>query len=137
MGARKRLRAEKLKEARKQEAFAKYNNCPCSPRKMRMVADLVRGEEVFKAMSILQYSSRDAAQKLEKVLRSAIANWEQKNEGADPTDSGLYVKEVKVDKARTLKRLRPRAQGRAFRIEKHSNHTTLVLGTKQEQEQEA
>ncbi len=99
-----------------------------------MVADLVRGEEVFKAMSILQYSSRDAAQKLEKVLRSAIANWEQKNEGEDPTDAGLYVKEVKVDKARTLKRLRPRAQGRAFRIEKTSNHVTLLLGTEQEQE---
>lgn len=132
MGARKRLRAEKLKEERKQIAYAKHSNCPCSPRKMRMVADLVRGEEVFKAMSILQYSSRDAAQKLEKVLRSAIANWEQKNEGGDPADAGLYVKEVKVDKARTLKRLRPRAQGRAFRIEKPSNHVTMVLGSKQE-----
>lgn len=86
-------------------------------------------------MSILQYSSKDAAQKLEKVLRSAIANWEQKNEGSDPTSAGLYVKEVKVDKARTLKRLRPRAQGRAFRIEKPSNHVTMVLGSQEEMQE--
>ncbi len=132
MGARKRLRAEKLKEARKQTAFAKHSNCPVSPRKMRLVADTVRGEEVFKAMAVLQHTPKEAARKLEKVLRSAISNWEQKNEGSDPETADLYVREIQVDKARSLKRIRPRAQGRAFRIEKPSNHVTLVLDQKQE-----
>lgn len=135
MGARKRLRAEALKEKRKNTAYARYSNCPISPRKMRLVADLVRGEDAFKAMSILQYTPKDAARKLEKVLRSAIANWDEKNEGKDPEDADLYVKEIRVDKARSLKRIRPRAQGRAYRIEKPSNHVTLTLGAKQEKEE--
>ncbi|MCB0401637.1 MAG: 50S ribosomal protein L22 [Flavobacteriales bacterium] len=127
MGARKRNRAEQTKEANKSISFAKLNNCPTSPRKMRLVADMVRGEDVFKALSILQFSPQDAARRLEKLLKSAIANWEAKNEGERPEDNNLVVKEIKVDSARMLKRIQPAPQGRAHRIRKRSNHVTLIV----------
>lgn len=127
MGARKRLRAEERKEANKTVAFASLNNCPTSPRKMRIVADTIRGKEVFHALNILKFSKQDASVRLEKLLRSAIANWESKNEGDRPEESGLVVSEIKVDSARMLKRLRPAPQGRAHRIRKRSNHVTVIV----------
>ncbi len=130
MGAKKKQRKEAREAQKEGVGFAKLKNCPSSPRKMRLVADLIRGEDVFKALSILQYTQKEAAGHLEKLLRSAIANWEQKNEGTQPEDAALYVEELRVDPARVLKRVRPRAQGRAFRIRKRSNHVTIVLGSK-------
>lgn len=127
MGARKRNRAEANKEAKKEVSFAKLNNCPTSPRKMRLVADQIRGVDVFKALAILQHSPKEASNRLEKLLRSAIANWESKNEGSRPEDAELVVREIFVDSARVLKRLRPAPQGRAHRIRKRSNHVTLVV----------
>ena len=127
MGARKRLRAEGIKEAKKKQYFAKLNNVPTSPRKMRLVADMIRGMEVNRALDILHFSSKEASSRVEKLLRSAIANWEQKNEGLRLEDSQLFVKEIKVDSARVLKRLRPAPQGRAHRIRKRSNHVTLFI----------
>ncbi len=127
MGARKRLKAEQLKEQRSNIAFAKLNNCPISARKMRLVADIVRGVEVNKALNILNANSKDAAGRLEKLLRSAIANWEQKNEDKNLEDEMLIVSEVKVDHAGMLKRIQPAPQGRAHRIRKRSNHTTIVV----------
>lgn len=127
MGARKRNRAEARKEMKKSISFASLRNCPTSPRKMRLVADMIRGEEVFKALAMLQYSPKEAALRMEKLLRSALANWESKNEGESPEDSQLYVAEVKVDSGRMLKRLRPAPQGRGHRIRKRSNHITLVV----------
>lgn len=127
MGARKRNRAEAAKEAKKSYYFATLKDCPTSPRKMRLVADLIRGEEVFKALSILQFTSKEAAGRMEKLLRSAIANWEAKNEGQRPEENALFVSEVKVDSARMLKRLRPAPQGRGHRIRKRSNHITLAV----------
>lgn len=129
MGARKRLRAEKLKEEKKQVAFALLHNCPTSPRKMRLVADMVRGVEVKKALDILKFSSKEPSNTLEKLLLSAISNWQQKNEGVRLEDNNLFVKEIFVDSAFALKRLRPAPQGRANRIRKRSNHVTLILGT--------
>ncbi|SFC54546.1 50S ribosomal protein L22 [Zunongwangia sp. SCSIO 43204] len=128
MGVRKKERAEQIKEAKKQTAFAKLNNCPTSPRKMRLVADLVRGEKVEKALHILKFSQKEAAGRLEKLLLSAIANWQSKNEDASLEDAELFVKEIRVDGGSMLKRLRPAPQGRAHRIRKRSNHVTLVLG---------
>jgi large subunit ribosomal protein L22 len=128
MGVRKRERAEQTKEAKKQIAFAKLNNCPTSPRKMRLVADLVRGEKVERALHILKFNSKDASKSLEKLLLSAIANWQTKNEDASIEDAELFVKEIRVDGGSMLKRLRPAPQGRAHRIRKRSNHVTLVLG---------
>ncbi|MCF4102270.1 50S ribosomal protein L22 [Gillisia sp. M10.2A] len=128
MGVRKREKAEQTKEAKKSIAFAKLNNCPTSPRKMRLVADLVRGVRVEKALQILKFSSKDASRKLEKLLLSAIANWQAKNEDASIEDAELFVKEIRVDGGSMLKRLRPAPQGRAHRIRKRSNHVTLVLG---------
>lgn len=127
MGARKRLKAEQSKEANKTRSFAKLNNCPTSPRKMRLVADMVRGQEVFKALSMLKFSSQDASRRLEKLLKSAIANWESKNEGLRPEENNLVVKEVMVDSARMLKRIQAAPQGRAHRVRKRSNHVTLVV----------
>jgi large subunit ribosomal protein L22 len=127
MGARKRLVAEARKEANKTKYFAKLNDCPTSPRKMRLVADQVRGENVDKALAILKYSPKAASNSLEKLLLSAIANWQTKNDGASVEEANLYIKELFVDSARVLKRLRPRAQGRANRIRKRSNHVTLVV----------
>jgi large subunit ribosomal protein L22 len=130
MGVRKKLRAEQRKEERKNKFFAKLNSCPTSPRKMRLVADLVRGVEVEKALAILKFSPKEAARSLEKLTLSAIANWQAKNEDASIEDAGLFVKEIYVDSASMLKRLRPAPQGRAHRIRKRSNHVTMVLGTK-------
>ncbi|MDX1314223.1 MAG: 50S ribosomal protein L22 [Eudoraea sp.] len=130
MGVRKRQMAERLKEEKAQLAFAKLNNCPTSPRKMRLVADLVRGEGVEKALAILRFSQKEASRRLEKLLLSALANWQAKNEDADIESADLFVKEIKVDSARMLKRLRPAPQGRAHRIRKRSNHVTLVLGAR-------
>ncbi len=126
--------AEAMKESRKNVAFAKLNNCPTSPRKMRLVADLVRGVEVNKALQILKFNTKEASARLEKLLLSAVANWQIKNEDARMEDSGLYVKEIQVDSARVLKRLRPAPQGRAHRIRKRSNHVTVVVGSKSEKE---
>ena len=128
MGVRKRKSAEEFKEARKNIAFAKLNNCPTSPRKMRLMADLIRGEGVDKALSVLRFSSKESSVRLEKLLLSAVANWQAKNEDGDLEKAGLFVKEIRVDSARMLKRLRPAPQGRAHRIRKRSNHVTLVLG---------
>lgn len=127
MGAKKREKAEAMKEARRNTSFAKLNNCPTSPRKMRLIADMIRGEEVSKAMNILKFSPQDASTRMEKLLRSAIANWESKNEGQRFEDANLVVKEVFVDSARMLKRIQPAPQGRAHRIRKRSNHVTVVI----------
>lgn len=128
MGVRKHEKAKQLKEAKRDIAFAKLNNCPSSPRKMRLVADQIRGQHVNKAMALLKFSSKEASRKLEKLLLSAIANWQAKNEDADAEKAGLFVSEIKVDGGSFLKRLRPAPQGRAHRIRKRSNHVTLVLG---------
>ncbi|MCG2418443.1 50S ribosomal protein L22 [Aequorivita sp. F47161] len=127
MGVRKRERAEAIKEAKKNIYMAKLNNCPTSPRKMRLMADLVRGEKIDKALNILKFSSKESSRKLEKLLLSAINNWQQKNEDASIEDANLFVKEIRVDGGTMLKRLRPAPQGRAHRIRKRSNHVTLVL----------
>ena len=128
MGVRKRNMAEAIKEEKKQIAFAKLNNCPTSPRKMRLVADLVRGKQVEPALAILKFNQKEASGKIEKLLLSAIANWQAKNEDANIEDADLFVKEIRVDSGSMLKRLRPAPQGRAHRIRKRSNHVTLVLG---------
>ena len=127
MGSRKQQRAQQIKDEKKSKAFAVLRNCPTSPRKMRLVADMVRGEEVNKALDTLKFSSKEASRKVEKLLLSAISNWQNKNEGVRIEDSHLIVSEIFVDQARTLKRLRPAPQGRAHRIRKRSNHVTLVL----------
>ena len=128
MGNRKRQTAEAIKVAKKETAFAKLNNCPTSPRKMRLVADQIRGQEVAKALALLKFSQKEAARRLEKLLLSAIANWQAKNESADVEKAALFVKEIRVDGGTMLKRLRTAPQGRAHRIRKRSNHVTLVLG---------
>jgi large subunit ribosomal protein L22 len=117
MGKRKRETALVAKEAKKNLAYAKLNNCPTSPRKMRLVADQVRGEGIVKALAILKFSPKEPSKKLEKLLLSAIANWQAKNESVDVEKAYLFVKEIRVD-----------GQGRAHRIRKRSNHVTLVLG---------
>ncbi|CAM3520424.1 50S ribosomal protein L22 [Zobellia roscoffensis] len=129
MGVRKKQMAERIKAEKKQIAFAKLNNCPTSPRKMRLVADLVRGVKVEKALAILRFNPKEASRKLEKLLLSALANWQSKNEDASVEDADLFVKEIRVDGGSMLKRLRPAPQGRAHRIRKRSNHVTLVLGS--------
>ena len=129
MGVRKKLRADQLKEARKNTYVAKLKGCPTSPRKMRLVADLVRGVEVEKALQILKFNAKESSINLEKLMLSAIANWQAKNEDGNIEEAGLYVKEIYVDSATMLKRLRTAPQGRAHRIRKRSNHVTLVLGT--------
>ncbi len=127
MGVRKREMADRIKEEKKQVAFAKLNNCPTSPRKMRLVADLVRGVKVEKALQILRFNPKEASRRLEKLLLSAIANWQAKNEDASIEDADLFVKEIRVDGGSMLKRLRPAPQGRAHRIRKRSNHVTIVV----------
>ena len=128
MGVRKRNSADKMKEERKNIAFAKLTNIPSSPRKMRLVADMVRGKEVFRALGILKFSNKEAAAKLEKLLRSAIANWEAKNERK--AESGeLCISTIYVNCAPMLKRLRPAPQGRGYRIRKRANHVTLIVDT--------
>ena len=127
MGARKRLKAEQLKEEKKSMAIAKLNNSPIAPRKMRLVADLVRGVEVNKALNILQHNAKEASNSLEKLLRSAIANWEQKNEDRSIEEETLVVKSIEVSGGRMLKRIQPAPQARAHRIRKRSNHVTIVI----------
>ena len=129
MGARKRLSAEKRKEALKTQYFAKLQNVPSSPRKMRYVVDMVRGMEVNRALGTLRFSKKAASQDVEKVLRSAIANWEQKNE-RKAEDGELFITKIFVDEGVTLKRMRPAPQGRGYRIRKRSNHVTVFVGTK-------
>ncbi|WP_343485515.1 50S ribosomal protein L22 [Allomuricauda sp. d1] len=128
MGVRKRQMAERIKAEKKEMAFAKLNNCPTSPRKMRLVADLIRGKQIEMALAILRFNQKEASRRLEKLLLSAIANWEAKNEDANIEDADLFIKEIRVDGGTMLKRLRPAPQGRAHRIRKRSNHVTLVLG---------
>ncbi len=129
MGSKKRLRAEQNSEEKKNKYFARLNNCPTSPRKMRLVADQIRGVDVNSALDILRFSPKEASGRLEKLLKSAIANWETKNESARMEEAELFVKEIFVDSGRMLKRLRPAPQGRAHRIRKRSNHVTLILGS--------
>jgi large subunit ribosomal protein L22 len=129
MGKRKRLVAEKRKEENKTAYFAKLNNCPTSPRKMRQVADLVRGMDVYNALSVLKFNTREASGRLEKLLKSAINNYEQKSqERAD--EGSLFIRDILVDSALMVKRLRTAPQGRGYRIRKRTNHVTLVLDTK-------
>jgi large subunit ribosomal protein L22 len=130
MGARKRIKANQIKEQNLSKAFASLKNVPTSPRKMRLVADMVRGMEVNRALDVLRFSPKEASNRVEKLLLSAIANWQAKNEGQRLEESALYVKEISVDSARILKRLRPAPQGRAHRIKKRSNHVTILLGSK-------
>lgn len=127
MGARKTEFANRLKEARKTKAFAVLRNCPSSPRKMRYVVDLIRGVEVNRALDILKYSNKEAAGSVEKLLLSALANWQVKNEGLRVEDSNLIVKEAFVDCGTMAKRLKTAPQGRAYRVRKRSNHVTLIL----------
>ena len=132
MGKRKREMAERLKEIKRQTAIAKANDVPSSPRKMRIVADTVRGVEVNHALDLLKFSKKAPSKVLETLLRSAIANWEAKNQDkAKELDNGnVIVKTIMVDEGRTLKRIRPCPQGRAGRIRKRSNHVTIILDVK-------
>jgi large subunit ribosomal protein L22 len=131
MGARKRIKADEMKQARKKIAFAKLNNCPTSPRKIRLIADLIRGLDADKALAELKLNPKEASGRMEKLLLSALANWETKNEGKRMDENNLYVSEVKVDSGRMLKRVQPAPQGRAHRIRKRSNHVTLVVDSRQ------
>ena len=135
MGAKKRIRKEKDKEARQQDSVARLRNVPTSPRKMRLVADMVRGMEVNQALDVLKFSTKEASRRVEKLLLSAIANWKEKNEDVRIEDVNLYVKEIYVDSARILKRLRPAPQGRAHRIRKRSNHVTIKVDSKLENQE--
>lgn len=128
MGVRKRTTANNRKEAQKHIAFAKLTNVPTSHRKMRLVADMVRGKEVFRALGILKFSNKEAAARLEKLLKSAIANWEAKNE-TTAQDGMLYISTIYVNPAPMLKRLRPAPQGRGYRIRKRANHVTIIVDT--------
>ena len=136
MGKRKRLTAEARKEANKTLYFASLRNVPTSPRKMRLVADMIRGKEVNLALNMLKFSTKEAAGRLEKLLLSAIDNWKQKHAGESVDDANLYVKTVFVDSARILKRLRTAPQGRGHRIRKRSNHVTLFVDSKINENQE-
>lgn len=129
MGVRTRTRAENRKEAKKKVTFARLNNYPSSPRKMRLIVDLIRGKRVELALHILKHNAKQPSESLRKLLLSAIANWQIKNEGMRIEDSDLFVKEVFVDSGRQLKRLQTAPQGRAHRIRKRSNHVTLMLAS--------
>ena len=128
MGARKSIRAKEYKAEKKQKAVAILRDCPTSPRKMRLVVDLIRGVEINKALGLLRFTKKEASIRLEKLLRSAIANWEAKNPDLKLEDETLCVKEIFVDCGRMLKRIQPAPQGRAHRIRKRSNHVTIVVG---------
>jgi large subunit ribosomal protein L22 len=130
MGARKRNTADQRKEETRSRYQAILRNCPTSPRKMRLVTDLISGMDVNKALDVLKFSSQEASRRMEKLLLSAIANWQSKNEGVRVEESNLYVKLVHVDGGRSLKRLQTAPQGRAYRVRKRSNHVTLVLDSK-------
>jgi large subunit ribosomal protein L22 len=127
MGARKRLAANKRKDIKKTTCIATLNDVPTSPRKMRLVVDLIRGKEVNRALDVLKFTPKDAAKDVEKLLLSAIANWQQKNPGSRVDDNNLIVKTAFVDGGRMLKRVQPAPQGRAHRVRKRSNHVTVVL----------
>ena len=129
MGKRKKLAADARKEARKAQSFAKLQNVPSSPRKMRYVVDLVRGMEVNRALGTLKFCAKAASADVEKLLRSAIANWEQKND-RKAEDGELYISKIFVNEGATLKRMRPAPQGRGYRIRKRSNHVTLFVDAK-------
>jgi large subunit ribosomal protein L22 len=129
MGARKKLAADARKEAMKTVAIAHLRNLPTSPRRMRQVADIIRGQEVEKALGILRFSTRHSSRDLEKLLLSAMSNWQAKNEGAKADEAGLVVKSIQVNEARGLKRMLPAPQGRAYRMKKRSNHVTLIVDT--------
>ena len=129
MGKRKKIMADKIKEAKKTQYFAKLNGCPSSPRKMRYVVDMIRGMEVNRALGVLHFSKKAASENVEKLLRSAIANWEAKND-RKAEDGELYVSRVFVDEGVTMKRMRPAPQGRGYRIRKRSNHVTLFVDAK-------
>lgn len=130
MGARKRLSTQLRKEQKNLEISAKLNNCPSSPRKMRLVADIIRGEPVDKALFMLKHSKKQASDKLEKLLLSVISNWKSKNESSDIEEVNLFIKEIKVDSGSALKRLRTAPQGRRHRIKKRSNHVTIIIDKK-------
>jgi large subunit ribosomal protein L22 len=130
MGSRKKKSAELLNQARKERYQAVLRECPTSPRKMRLVTDMIRGMAVNRALDVLKFSSKEASRRVEKLLFSAIANWQAKNEGVRLEESNLYVQEVFVDSGRMLKRLRPAPQGRGHRIRKRSNHVTVRLASK-------
>jgi large subunit ribosomal protein L22 len=132
MSTRKKIAADARKEELKTKSFAKLNNCPTSPRKMRLVVDMIRGQEVNRALDILKFSNKEAAVRVEKLLKSAIANWQKKNEGDRLEDNTLVVSEVKVDSGRVMKRLRTAPQGRGHRMLKRSNHVTLVVDKAEE-----
>jgi len=134
MGSRKHIRAEQTKEFKKTQYVARLNNVPTSPRKMRLVADLIRGMDADKALYVLQYTRKESAKRLYKLLLSAIANWKEKNESARLEENQLYIKEIYVDSGRMLKRIQPAPQGRAHRIRKRSNHVTLTLGNRMQVE---
>lgn len=134
MGARKRKMAEKNKEAKKNIYFATLRDIPSSPRKMRYVVDLVRGMEVNKALATLKFVTKHASRDVEKVLKSAIANWEQKN-NKKADDDELYISRIFVDEGQTLKRMRPAPQGRGYRIRKRSNHVTVFVDAKQNEQE--
>ena len=127
MGARKRKSADLRKAAKKNISYAVLRNCPTSPRKMRLMADLIRGKEANQALDMLKFSSKEASRRMEKLLMSAISNWQAKNDGVRLEDANLIVKEVFVDSARMLKRIQPAPQGRAYRVRKRSNHVTLTV----------
>ncbi|HON51816.1 MAG TPA: 50S ribosomal protein L22 [Bacteroidales bacterium] len=129
MSNRKKIKADQIKDAKKLKAFAILRNCPSSPRKMRLVADMVRGKEVNNALDLLRYSTKESSRKVEKLVLSAINNWQQKNEGKRIEDNQLYIKEIFVDEGRMLKRIQPAPQGRAHRVRKRSNHVTVVVDT--------
>ena len=130
MGARKRNKAKELKKIKENLASARLNNCPTSPRKMRLVADLIRGLNIEKALTELKFNPKEASRRLEKLLMSAISNWESKNEGKSLDQSDLFISEIKVDGGRMLKRIQAAPQGRAHRIRKRSNHVTLVIDSR-------
>jgi large subunit ribosomal protein L22 len=127
MGSRKQTTALKRKEENKSRYYAIMRDCPTSPRKMRLVADMIRGTEVKRALDLLKFSSKEASKRVEKLVLSAIANWQNKNEGVRLEDANLVVKEIFVNQGRTLKRVQPAPQGRAHRIRKRSNHVTVIL----------
>ena len=137
MGVKSRIKAERRKEDKKTLSYARLNNCPSSPRKMRLIADMIRGKKVEQALLMLKNSPQVSSDKLYKLVKSAIANWQAKNEGLRLEDSGLYVSEIMVDSGRMLKRIRTAPQGRAHRIRKRSNHVTLYVDSLNKPEPEA
>jgi large subunit ribosomal protein L22 len=134
MGARKRIKAEQRKEALKTMSYARLRNVPTSTRKMRLVVDMIRGKEVNLALDILKFSTKEASRKVEKLLLSAVANWKEKNEKTRLEDANLYVKEAYVDGGRILKRMRPGPKGMGHRIHKRSNHVTLLVDSRLQNE---